>query len=291
MIISQLSGGLGNQMFQYAAAYALADHLGEECRVDVTTFQQNVRKYELAVFAGAPVFARPSDIPFPYRQSRSRPGRLVARIVGPVRLGKVAVFNERSPFVFDDRFFQAGKNTYLIGYFQTERYFVRCADKIRQIYDFVPRPDHRNQALLDRIRSTNAVSVHVRRGDYVTNPKYNKHHGTCSLEYYQEAFAIIMGRVHHPSFYVFSDDPDWAAANVKPPAEAVYADHNRVDASYEDMRLMANCRHNIIANSSFSWWAAWLNANPDKIVVAPKRWLASQQLEVRDLIPTRWFQC
>src|SRR5207302_9996464 len=114
MIISQLSGGLGNQMFQYAAAYALADHLGEECRVDVTTFQQNVRKYELAVFAGAPVFARPSDIPFPYRQSRSRPGRLVARIVGPVRLGKVAVFNERSPFVFDDRFFQAGKNTYLI---------------------------------------------------------------------------------------------------------------------------------------------------------------------------------
>ncbi len=141
----------------------------------------------------------------------------------------------------------------------------------------------------DIVACPTAVSVHVRRGDYASNPETNRFHGTCSLEYYSDAFAVICDRVDNPTFFVFSDDPAWTRTNIRPPGKTVYVTHNG-SAAVEDMRLMSHCVHHIIANSSFSWWAAWLSSSENKIVVSPEQWLATGSAPVKDLIPKEWIR-
>jgi len=288
MIVVRLDGGLGNQMFQFAAAYALSLRLGVECKADLSAFERNIRRYELDCFAGAPDVANDRELPYRTRlQRRGMPAFLAAKV--DTVLGKMAIFQERSAFVFDHRFFDLRDNSYIIGYFQTERYFSSIAAEIHKVFRFRRSSDEVNKALLDQIISTRAVSVHVRRGDYVSDPRTNQFHGTCPVEYYHTAFKWIADRVQDVRFYIFSDDPSWAEENIKPPAHSYYLSHNTGGAAYEDMRLMSNCKHHIIANSSFSWWAAWLNPSPDKIVIAPKRWLADPTVPVDDLLPANWI--
>ena len=138
------------------------------------------------------------------------------------------------------------------------------------------------------ISQTNSVSLHIRRGDYVSNQKTNQTHGTCDLDYYQRCITEIEKEVENPYFFVFSDEIEWVKENLKINHPAEYVDQNTGDKSYEDMRLMSQCKHNVIANSSFSWWGAWLNSYPDKIVFAPKRWFASDKHNTKDLIPEGW---
>lgn len=121
----------------------------------------------------------------------------------------------------------------------------------------------------------NSVSLHVRRGDYVRNSRTNATHGVCSIEYYQSAIEYILERVKHPILYVFSDDIEWVKQNLRTHLPTEYIDHNQGAASHFDMRLMSLCRHHVIANSSFSWWGAWLNPDPNKIVIAPRKWFAA----------------
>lgn len=133
-----------------------------------------------------------------------------------------------------------------------------------------------------------AVSLHVRRGDYVSDARTHAAHGLCSIDYYRAAVRYIIDRVEAPEFFVFSDDIAWARGNLDISHPCHYLDHNRGAESYNDMRLMSLCHHHIIANSSFSWWGAWLNPRDDKIVVAPARWFASGNRRLDDLFPPGW---
>ena len=176
------------------------------------------------------------------------------------------------------------------GYWQSEKYFLNNATVIRSDFQFRAPPTVENAKYLERIGGVTSVAVHVRRGDYVSNAKTNCNHGTCSAGYYVASANIMRQKVGDLKYFVFSDDPDWAERNLHlpGPTEIVRINHGRAD--FEDMRLMSACKHFIIANSSFSWWAAWLGVHPGKVVIAPKRWFSIHHADTRDLLPDTWIK-
>ncbi len=136
-----------------------------------------------------------------------------------------------------------------------------------------------------QIGKVNAVSLHVRRGDYLALAAHN----VCTEDYYQAALQKVVDLSGEtPQVFIFSDEPDWARSNLSLPCERTIVDFNGPETDYEDLRLMSLCKHNIIANSSFSWWGAWLNANPDKIVTAPETWFGNRKLNNPDILPQKW---
>jgi hypothetical protein len=148
-----------------------------------------------------------------------------------------------------------------------------------------------NEEMAHRIGGEeSAVSIHVRRGDYVSDAGTNRFHGTCSVDYYHDAVDRISGFAPASHFFVFSDGIDWAKENLRLRQPVTYVDFNDGEKNYEDLRLMSLCKHHIIANSSFSWWGAWLNPNPDKIVIAPKKWFNDPSINTDDLIPNSWLR-
>jgi len=204
--------------------------------------------------------------------------------------GRLRYFREQG-LEYHPEFLSLGDNTYLQGYWQSEKYFRHIASLLR---DELTRPEpveEVNQKVLEEIDSVMAVSLHIRRGDYVSNPKAFKVHGTCSLEYYHEAAKYVAERLDSPPiFYVFSDDPKWARENLKLPFKMRFISHNSVQDPSSDLQLMSACRHHVIANSSFSWWGAWLNSSPEKIVVACRRWFADPTKNDCDLVPEEWIR-
>jgi len=178
-------------------------------------------------------------------------------------------------------------NCYLSGYWQSERYFESATAEIRKDFTFKMPLSGRNKELAEQISACDAVSLHVRRGDYVSDAKTSSLLGTCSLDYYRTAINHLSERVDSPHFFVFSDDIGWTKENLQLDFPCIYIDHNHGEDSYRDMQLMSLCAHHIIANSSFSWWGAWLNPKEGKIVVAPKRWFAVDY-KTDDLIPSEW---
>lgn len=183
-----------------------------------------------------------------------------------------------------------GRNAYLIGFWQSEKYFLDAVDTIRREFTFKNPPEGPNRELAERIAGRACLSIHIRRGDYVTEPTANQRHGLCGLDYYAGAIELAQGRASIDEVFVFSDDPEWAAAEFRAPFPTTYVGHNSGDTGYEDMRLMSMCRFNIIANSTFSWWAAWLNADPERVVVAPERWFKAEDFSDVDLIPADWLR-
>jgi hypothetical protein len=146
------------------------------------------------------------------------------------------------------------------------------------------------QEIINEIMDTNSVSLHVRRGDYLINPRAKQLLVVCDAEYYLKSVEIMSSKVERPHFYIFSDDIKWAKENIIMPFKTTFVGENGPRKSYEDLRLMSLCKHNIIANSSFSWWGAWLNENPNKIVIAPKQWFRSSEKDTKDLIPESWLK-
>lgn len=178
---------------------------------------------------------------------------------------------------------------YLQGYWQSEKYFQKCSNVIRKDFSFRQPMVERNLDWAERISGVNAISLHVRRGDYVNNPVANLTHGVCSANYYHEAISYISNRVMSPHIFIFSDDIPWVRANIITNLPCSLIDHNRGKDSFNDMRLMSLCKHHIIANSSFSWWGAWLNQSDEKIMIAPKKWFAVDK-STDDLIPDSWVR-
>ncbi len=289
-IYSSLIGGLGNQMFQYAVGRALSLRKNTELRLDISGFAS----YGLHQgFELERVFACPAEI-----ASTSEIDRLLGwqsnHFIRRLLLhSRFAVFR-RNTLVVEPYFHYwpgiklLGAECYLSGYWQSEKYFADLSMQIRADFTFKQPLAGKNVELAKQINLVNAVSLHVRRGDYVKSQKTNSTHGLCSLEYYRDAIRYVTERVERPQFFIFSDDIEWVKSNLKIDFPVDYVKHNRGKESYNDMRLMSLCHHHIIANSSFSWWGAWLNPNMDKIVVAPGKWFANQT-EVKDLIPDGWI--
>lgn len=289
MIISNLIGGLGNQMFQYAAGRALSLEHSVPLRLDISAFANYGlhQGFELErVFNCAAKIATEADVRriLGWQSSHS-----MRRIVS--RPGLAAI--RRAGFVIEPHFHywpditQTPQDCYLVGYWQSEKYFQDVASVIRSDFTFKTSLANRNAEFAKQINQVNAVSLHVRRGDYANNSKTTATHGLCSLEYYQAAIQYITERVKQPVFFIFSDDVEWVKENLKTYLPCEYVDHNKGVESYNDMHLMSLCQHHIIANSSFSWWGAWLNPSVEKIVIAPKRWFANTT-DVSDLIPQGW---
>jgi hypothetical protein len=293
MLVVNLIGGLGNQMFQYASAWALASEHGMELKLDISDFHRfPPRRYLLDHFRVDAVIARPDELAMFDKDSkrfRTATRKFVARLLGDNRVTGRTVFERGFPWqkIPLDRTI----DTLLIGYWQSERYFLSMAHQIRQAFVLRAPPDARTQRLLDDIDRQPAVSLHVRRGDYVSNPVVQKKHGLVGLDYYAAAVAHILALEPQARFYVFSDDLDWVRANLSMAAQAEYVDLNGPDQPHEDLRLMSRCRHHIIANSSLSWWGAWLNPDPAKVVIAPRQWFTPEsKRDARDIVPPSWVR-
>jgi len=288
MIIVRLIGGLGNQMFQYAAARRLAHHHNTNLFLDVTGFASYAfRKYELDVFKIRAEIASP-DLLTHVSRSRKDAVRLGIR---HLLLGEIIIQYTREPTIaFHETVISLPDVAYLDGYWQSEKYFVEIADILRKEFSFVNPPSAINQELLKEIGGCNSVSMHVRRGDYVSNPIAKEILGVLGIDYYIRALNFMKEKVKDPQIFVFSDDIPWARENLKTKFPLYFIDHNGAEKNYEDLRLMSNCQHHIIANSSFSWWGAWLGSNSEKKVIAPKKWFNQSNMDTRDLIPDSWIK-
>lgn len=299
MIVSRIWAGLGNQLFQYAAGKSLATFHKTTFKMDprwysLSIFGETVRRYELDVFNICAEIASEAELQnFPFttipklRLARSFLPRWQTFLQKKKPHSHLRSYRELN-FHFDPCFFELPANVYLVGYFQSERYFKQIERQIRKEFTFKIPPSLENQLLLEKMRATPAVSLHVRRGDYLLNRRIHLHHGLCDFIYYKQAIQEIEKRIVNPHFYVFSDDIPWIQANLLIDHPIVFVTHNQGVKSYEDLRLMSHCQHHIIANSSFSWWGAWLNPQADKIVIAPKKW-TNVKLNFSDLIPTGWI--
>ena len=174
-------------------------------------------------------------------------------------------------------------------FWQNEKYFKNIESDIRDEFTLKKPLDNRFANVIKQIENTPSVSMHLRRGDYVDDKKTKAVHDVCDLEYYNRAIDIILAQVNSPTFFIFSDDIDWAEDNLKVPHPAFWVS-NLEGKDHEELLLMSKCKHNIIANSTFSWWAAWLNQNPNKIVVAPKQWFVDKTSEEVDILPQKWIK-
>ncbi len=288
MIIIKLVGGLGNQMFQYALGRHLALLNNTKLYLDITHYETDtLRKYELSCFD---IQAKIADkqmlddfTQYPHHLSRWQ------------RLCQYYILGRRNLMITEPHFQYAEgiagnykENIYLAGYWQSEKYFKAVETLIRKDVMLVKPLTFKAQEFERIIKSKNSVSLHIRRGDYIANATVLEVHGVCSLNYYQQSIELIKQRIEKPTFFVFSDDITWCKANLQIDSEVVFIEN--LQYNYEDLRLMSSCQHHIIANSSFSWWGAWLNPNPDKIVIAPKEWFATTERNYQDVIPETWIK-
>ena len=285
MLIMRYNGGLGNQMFQYAAVLTLADKLGVDFAFDMDFFNKRYcRPWGLGIF----------------NVENKQVNGLKYKTLWTLRkyIGKkffdLNVYAEKD-FNFEQRFEEIKDNTYIYGFFQSHRYINQ--DLARKHFSFKVEPDKENALILEDIKNSDSISLHIRRGDYVQKKRYASIYNHLDMKYYNFAMEIIANKVQNPVVYVFSDDIDWAKENLsfgdcpiclKKNARFEFVSHNTGEKSYEDLRLMSNCKHNIIANSSFSWWGAYLNNNHQKIVVAPKKWFQKIENNPSDLYPEDW---
>ncbi|RYZ00071.1 MAG: alpha-1,2-fucosyltransferase [Chitinophagaceae bacterium] len=281
MIIVQLKGGLGNQMFQYAAARALAARHRTQVLLDTAHYRADqLRNFDLFHLQVAASTAAPEDCA-PLK-AQSTFSRLAARLTPYSRKR----FYKQPFYHFDPHFFELGPDVYLQGYFQSERYFAPLAPQLREEFRFRDAfPEHvRNAA--GEMRAGPSVSLHIRRGDY-RNPETLRVHGILPFAYYEAAIRKLQERIGPPAFYVFTDDPQWVAANLDIPGARIVSGATS-STHFEDLYLMSHCRHHILANSSFSWWGAWLNTDPGKIVIAPRQWFNEGPVDLQDLMPAGW---
>lgn len=294
MIIVKIIGGLGNQMFQYAAGRRAAYVNNTDLRLDITGYEKQEgmarRKYLLNIFRIRENFANDKEIQQLKKQKHSYFFRtfpwLASRIAPFYRWSYI----QERYFHFDPFLLTTKDNSYIEGYWVSEKYFKDIENVIRREFSFKTNPIGLNKRLIDEMCSVQSVSIHFRRRDYLTSKKTRDRHGVCSLEYYQTAIRFISQQISRPHFFVFSDDPNWVKNNflLRYPMRRIH--HNLGSNDCEDLRLMSMCKHNIIANSTFGWWAAWLNQHKEKIVVSPKKWFNTPSINTNDVVPSAWIR-
>ncbi len=295
MIIVSIFGGLGNQMFQYACGKALAAKLGVELKLDVSFLADKserenftVRDYELNIFSIHEKTANLTEVRnfVPDLWNCTKVDLLKYKLFRLLK-GNHYYF-EKQKFRFESQIEQLKDCSYLYGYFQTEKYFSNIKEELVTAFTLKDQPNVQNQELIAQIKAENAISVHVRRGDYQNSP-FN----LLEINYYQQAIELIKQKVENPRFYIFSNDIEWISKNFGVlDIDKSIVTYNQGEKSYMDMVLMSYCKHNICANSSFSWWGAWLNQHAEKIVITPKQWFKNLEYTAStyDLIPDNWLK-
>ena len=278
MIIVKLQGGLGNQMFQYAAARTLSNSgkvyldFSFLNKNNITTDSFTARQFELDIFKRTK-----TCISHPYFIRLIRSNRRIFKTLSP-RYQEVKDEN-----IFDFLNNNNSSNLYLDDYFQNPLIFQDIRNILMNEFTFPELSKLSKEIEYQISTATNPVAIHIRRGDY-TKPEIQSYHGILPISYYRQGIELIKSKAENPIFYIFSDDPEWCEHNLK------FIGHKQIISrntqAWEDMYLISRCKHQIIANSSFSWWGAWLNANSEKIVVAPKKWFNNVDINI---LPKEWI--
>ena len=271
-IVVNLIGGVGNQMFQYALGYVISKKTGFELLLDLSAYNDyKTRNFELNNFS------------FDYK---------IANIEDFSELNKKhflkkTLYKDKKK-TFDSSVLKIKNSAYLKGFWQSEKYFADYRSDILKVFEFKNKNFIKNVELLSDVQNSNSVSVNLRLGDYVTNEVNRRVHFVCKKEYYANALKYIAQKVDNPKFFVFSDDLEGAKEYLPDGYDYIFADTANWQ---EDMYFMSQAKHNIVANSSFSWWAAWLNQNPDKVVVAPSKWFTDEaKINDKDFVPKSWVK-
>jgi hypothetical protein len=295
VIIVDLFGGLGNQMFQYAMGQALSSKLSQEVHyaTDAMRTFSVPRELELGTaFALEPDIVGREELSRLLGSWRTPPTirRLLAKqSFRGIRGSKFVV--EADILTPGDLANKAKDGAYLRGYWQSERYFQQHSDAIREAFRFKEGEGPQNRSLIDRITGAPSIGIHVRRGDYVTNPRAATVHGVLAKSYYVDAIMELRRRLPSARVFAFSDEPAWVEQYILKDIENTECvAHNRSSESFRDMQLMGYCDALVIANSSFSWWAAWLNARDEKIVIAPSKWYADSRKSSSSIVPSTWLR-
>jgi hypothetical protein len=272
MILVKVMGGLGNQMFQYALYRSLRQRRPEDqIKLDLSHFDEvhddlvdvSHNGYELErVFGCGGELATAHEI----------------------ALCSTSTYREKVPIKYEPEVFTQGHGL-LTGYWQNERYFEAISGSIRSVFAFHIKLDDRNRRIEDMVRRDNSVGIHIRRKDFLVSPPHN----IVPVDFYRKAVRKIQRRIRTTRFFIFSDDMEWVRGNLVLPNGSVLVDWNQAQESWKDMYLMSLCNHNILANSTFSWWAAWLNNKPGKVVICPDKWFVDPAFDdANDHLPAYW---
>ena len=289
MIVVRLTGGLGNQLFQYAMGryhslrhsveLVLEDSFYIDPPADSTPRQYDLDKY--------PIVARRSNAEERHAW-RSYTGRISKRFRRFVDFPGPFIYVHERPGQFNSNVNELGDGIFLDGYWQSERYFPGIQASLYA--DFLPllpmlSEDTRISAIM---KARQSISLHIRRGDYVSNIAANTIHGVCGLDYYDRAIRYMVERQTDPVFFIFSDDMQWVKKNLVINYPHVFVEHNSSTKAFQDLRLMSQCNHHILANSSFSWWGAWLNPSAEKLIVRPRTWFVGLPQTSTWACPEEW---
>lgn len=296
MKIVNVIGGLGNQMFQYAFAFVQKQlNPKEDYFIDVGHFKSGFFHdfkgmnlhygFEVdKVFPNASIqIANKQQL---RKVTRYVPNYLLSRLMRKFLPKRRTEYIEKDPYLFESNALTVPGNWYFEGYWQSAQYFAGFEDKIKKEFAFAPL-DSKNSILAEEMKQSNSVTVHVRRGDYVSNPGFG---GICEIPYYERAIARAIKKLDNPVFYIFSNDIDWCRKELAKSLDGcscLYVDHNIGSDSYKDMVLMTYAKCNIIANSSFSWWAAFLNKSENPVIFAPAKW--NNHYDKIDIYPGNWI--
>jgi len=289
-IYSYLQGGLGNQMFQYAIARALSEHyqstfLLDRSWFDVPQSETTPRPYQLDLLKIQNVAN--NNLVFP-----KKPNKLVKALQGFIPANPI-VYYQQNAFEFDPSLFRlkrlAERNLFLFGYWQAYPYMEAIRPILQTEFKTkASAPDH-YQSYLEFIRSSESVMLHIRRGDYVNSPSAAKFHGVLPLSYYQQAIEVLLLEKPDSHFFIFSDDLPWAKEALPKNLKITFVENAlQADAAAQELQLMTECKHHIIANSSLSWWGAWLRQDGKGLVFAPNRWISDNSLDLSNLLPSSW---
>ncbi|NDW09799.1 alpha-1,2-fucosyltransferase [Dysgonomonas sp. 520] len=290
MKISKLQGGLGNQMFQYAVVRALETKKNKNVYLDLVFLETHnkseehfsARKYELNIFKNI----RATHLSNSCRTIFLSTNLFIRIIRRLLNIRAIKQTNDHYVNLPDNR------NIYLDGYFQSEKYFRNIRKDLLKDFEFIAFDDEKNRIIYDKIANSNSVSIHVRRGDYVSSSQIGNKHGVLPVAYYKQAIDLLSKKIEKEDidYYIFSDDPAYIKTHFEFVPNCVIIDVNKGDDSWKDLCLMTACKYHIIANSSFSWWGAWLSQR-EGITIAPSRWFNDEVVSynIHDFIPDSWY--
>jgi hypothetical protein len=307
--------GQGNQMFQYAAGRALSLHSNLPYKLDTSTYEgYKVRRYELSDYfeIDTPIISKEELLSFQYTHPVKRLWNKLAPQKNKLKqsgLGYeapklqrslLAFYNSIQPahkrlvyeephYHFDENFFNANSHIFLRGYWMSYKYFAGFEDAIRKDFTVRPHLVEYLEPTVEKMQQENSVSVLFRRGDLMSNPSYTKLKGIIPLSFYQEALNQLEQQFGSLNIYLFSDEIEWVINNLKTKHHVIPVSDHLAKNSLEQFYLLTKCKYNIIGNSTFAWWGAWLNNNPDKQVYAPSGWYSPYtHYDFKDVYPADW---
>lgn len=283
MIITEINGGLGNQLFQYAAGLALATRHQTELKINVQFKEEDTsRDIGLSHFNIELKKATTKDLSSLY------PASVFERIIQRILPTSFKKYYKEKEFAYQTSFKQLGSNLYLKGYWQSELYFSSISEQIRAAFTLSPTVFQGAAKFIEEVNTIESVAIHVRKGDYLISP-FADYYTNLESSYYNKAIDLLRTRNAHLKLFVFTDDINWVKSNLQLDHSYTIASGTYTQSMYEDFKAMQSCKYHVIANSSFSWWTAWLSDRKDKVVVAPQQWFNKGPKDTQDLLPKTWL--